>query len=187
MGSKCIHYLLEKSRVVSQSTTLERNYHLFYQLLRAPEEDKQLYTIANKTPHDFIYTSEGDTRCSIIEGVSDTDRYTHTVEALELLGVCGSLRTHLFKALCGILHLGCVRFRDKTSENSDAVDLFTEEAQDTHTMNCVCECLGVDHEAFKISAISRTLDVEGEKLKVPLMMEQVGECLLRMYFRYFES
>jgi myosin-5 len=170
VGSKCIHYLLEKSRVVSQSS-LERNYHVIYQLLAAPDDVKQRLFLSNKSVSDFLYTSNGDCHLSVIEGVSDQDRYKMTTSALELLGVHGPLRQYIESALVGILFLGLVSFVERVG-NSDAVDLSGDTAS-TEAVHAACELLGVEQSAFSLSTISRTLDVEGEKLKVPLTLEQV--------------
>ena len=41
VGSTCETYLLEKSRVVGHDEENERTYHVFYQLLAAPEDAKR--------------------------------------------------------------------------------------------------------------------------------------------------
>jgi myosin-6 len=59
-GGYISHYLLERARVVSQSTD-ERNYHIFYQLCAgAPEDLRQKLQLG--TPDDFRYLNKGCTR-----------------------------------------------------------------------------------------------------------------------------
>merc|ERR1712038_1651331 len=59
-GGYISHYLLERARVVSQSTD-ERNYHIFYQLCAgAPEELRKKLYLSN--PEQYRYLSKGCTR-----------------------------------------------------------------------------------------------------------------------------
>jgi myosin V len=53
-GSTCETYLLEKSRVVGHEAT-ERTYHIFYQLLSAPDDQKrEIWSgLVGKGPEDF--------------------------------------------------------------------------------------------------------------------------------------
>lgn len=85
-GSKCVIYLLEKCRVVSQNPN-ERNYHIMYQILSAPSEVKSSLHLDGCSYDTFNYTNMGDVNTSIIEGSSDADRYLQTIDTLKLLGV----------------------------------------------------------------------------------------------------
>lgn len=109
VGSKCVTYLLEKSRVVTQSG-LERNYHILYQLLASPDPVRERLLLTGKSAHDFAYMNGGDVDTSIIEGITDADRYGLTTEALGLLGVSAQLQAMLEQALAGVLYLGEVGF-----------------------------------------------------------------------------
>jgi myosin-5 len=187
VGSRCITYLWEKSRVVGQSAQ-ERNYHVLYQLLAShDEETKETLWLENKSCHDFAYMRDGDVETDTIEGVSDADRYVLTMEALKLLGVEGDLKSMLERALAGILYIGEVQLHEVDGHN-DTSYIVTEDEETmvhrdsaTHTTttthNSIERCsdlLGVEVNAFSAAVVSRTLDVEGKMLSVPLSVEQAA-------------
>ena len=54
IGAKISEYLLEKSRIVSQ-TSEERNYHIFYELLDGlGEEQKQTYGLLDASKYFYL-------------------------------------------------------------------------------------------------------------------------------------
>lgn len=84
-GSTCHTFLLEKSRVVShESSNDERTFHIFYQLMEAPEEEKERIWsgLVGKTGSSFKYIGDG----------GDNDEYTNqnawnnTISALSTIG-----------------------------------------------------------------------------------------------------
>jgi myosin V len=185
VGSRCVTYLLEKSRVITQNDSKERNYHIFHQLLAAPENVKvQLLTSKSLTARDFRFTSAGDVKTSSIEGETDASRFLKTMEALSLLGVNESTRNQLQRIIAGILYLGQLNFVGDTEKS--AID----PSQDTVVAQC-CTLLGLQPEAFKERTTSRSLVVGGESssLLVPLSREQAvdaRDALAKdLYFRLF--
>ncbi|CAM9345683.1 unnamed protein product [Pylaiella littoralis] len=123
-GSGCTTYLLEKSRVVGHEAG-ERAYHVFYQILAAPEAAKEALGLAGKLALDFRYlTADGKEADSVIEGRTDAQRYEMTTAALGLIGVSEEETLALFRALAGVLFLGQVDFskRGGDDDKSEVVD-----------------------------------------------------------------
>ena len=77
-GAKITQYLLEKSRVVSQSSE-ERNYHIFYQLCSSS------YNGLNSS-ENYKYLNSG---CLTINGVNDKADLAVTVTSMKRIGFTG--------------------------------------------------------------------------------------------------
>jgi myosin V len=126
-GSKCEVYLLEKSRVTHHHVS-ERTYHIFYQLLAAPEELKVAIWdgLADTDVESFCYVgwTESDSPTAtqgIIEGKTDAERFQLTLQALELIGVRGGILQMLLRAICVVLQLGNLEF--SPAQPSDATGM----------------------------------------------------------------
>jgi myosin-5 len=113
IGSRCVTYLLEKSRVITQNEN-ERNYHIFHQLFAADEETiKSKMHLSSLSALDFVYTCSGDTQTNVIEGDTDHDRFKQTQEALSLIGLSEETQAFMWRILGGILYLGQIAFVGK--------------------------------------------------------------------------
>lgn len=133
VGGFVSHYLLEKSRIISQASG-ERNYHVFYQLIAGADQE-----LADKlgltTPDQFKYLNRGCTqffsrgdklskkpsaerlssqckKSGLIadELVDDFSDFQRLRGALENIGVGKEEQFELFRLLAGILHLGNIEF-----------------------------------------------------------------------------
>ena len=110
-GSDCETYLLEKSRVISRDKLKgERNFHIFYQLLSAPNKEKEKIWqgLVGATPSSFRFLS--DSQNDIIEGLSDAQRWLITKAKLKSIGSDEDQINDLMKGLCIILQLGNLTF-----------------------------------------------------------------------------
>ena len=117
--------------------------------------------------------------------------------ALHLLGVYGNLKNMLESALAGVLYLGELMFHH-VDGHADTASLDLESgiemcSGDKVTANDVercCQLLGVEFSALSTCMVSRTLDVEGSILSVPMNIEQAcsGRDALakEMYERVFQ-
>lgn len=111
------------TRIVDQ-TKGERNYHIFYQLLRGASADlrEKLHLSGNAT--EFAYLAHTDAK---LTSVSDEDEFALTQDCMEHIGLSTSLREDIFALLSGILHLGNTRFECDDGEGQ--VGGITEQSQ----------------------------------------------------------
>ena len=79
VGSKCVTYLLEKSRVISQNNN-ERNYHIFHELFASSVKIKKSLKLNELNIFDFNYLKKGDTKTTSIEGRSDSSRFEEVID-----------------------------------------------------------------------------------------------------------
>lgn len=160
-GSKCEVYLLEKSRVCLHEEA-ERTYHIFYQLLAAPEETKvDIWDgLVDTDNESFCYV--GYTETNIIEGKTDAQRYHDTIAALALVGIEGDILKTLMRVICIVLQLGNILFDADPSDESQSM------VSDIDELHSLSELLGVPEETLIASLTIRTIVARNEEFKVPL-------------------
>jgi myosin protein heavy chain len=134
-------YLLEKSRVVKLNST-ERNYHIFYQLLRgADKRVKDKLLLADRDIQDFEYTRQGN---DTIAGVSDREEWNSLVEAFHIMNFSDKEQTSILQTVAAILFLGNITVRKESLRGDQAAMEPEAEAQ----AEIACRLLGIPAEAF---------------------------------------
>ncbi|KAL0583084.1 hypothetical protein ABG067_006938 [Albugo candida] len=163
VGAEIVNFLLEKTRIVSQSLG-ERNYHIFYQLLAGADdtlrEELQLYT-----PHEYEYLRHS--QCFEIAGCDDKEQFEVTKHCMRTIGMDETKQKMIFELLAAVLHLGNVQFRS----DNEATDL--ADANATKTLHLVAQLLGVGVQNLQHVLLSRQLFVGGKVIIQQQNVEQV--------------
>uniref|UniRef100_A0AAY5KPM6 Myosin VIIAb n=1 Tax=Esox lucius TaxID=8010 RepID=A0AAY5KPM6_ESOLU len=149
-GAKIEQYLLEKSRVCRQAAD-ERNYHIFYCMLRgmAPELKTKL---GLGLATDYTYLTMGN--CTTCDGRDDLKEYSSILSAMKVLMFTETENWEISKLLAAILHMGNLRFE---GERKPFWKLLYSTVDPKDVMSCLT---------------TRTLITRGESVSTPLSIEQ---------------
>ncbi|KAE8294889.1 Unconventional myosin-VIIa [Larimichthys crocea] len=162
-GAKIEQYLLEKSRVCRQAHD-ERNYHIFYCMLKGmtPDEKKKL-GLSKAT--DYTYLTIGN--CTVCDGRDDMKEYSNIRSAMKVLMFTDKENWEISKLLAAILHMGNLRYEARTYDNLDACEVVRSP-----NLTTAATLLEVDCKDLMNCLTSRTLITRGETVSTPLSMEQ---------------
>ena len=160
-GSKCEVYLLEKNRVTYHDP-MERTYHVFYEVLAAPEEQKARWwpKLKGTTNESFAYVGATDT--NTIEKMTDAQWHDMILGQLKVIGVTGDKLDTLYRAICVVLQLGNLSFmKDPSDDDRSVVKNKTEFGN-------LAELMGVTEQDLIDCMTERTMKTRTETYKVPL-------------------
>ncbi|XP_074716550.1 unconventional myosin-VIIa isoform X2 [Strix uralensis] len=162
-GAKIEQYLLEKSRVCRQAQD-ERNYHVFYCMLRGMTmEQKKKLGLGKAT--DYIYLAMGN--CTTCDGRDDSKEYANIRSAMKVLMFTDTENWEISKLLAAILHMGNLQYEARTYDNLDACEVVQSASLIT-----AASLLEVDPQDVMNCLTSRTIITRGETVSTPLSMEQ---------------
>ncbi|KAK9919503.1 hypothetical protein M0R45_028094 [Rubus argutus] len=155
-GAAIRTYLLERSRVC-QISDPERNYHCFYLLCAAPQEEIEKYKLGN--PKSFHYLNQS--RCYELVGVSDAHDYLATRRAMDIVGISAKEQEAIFRVVAAILHLGNILFA-KGKEVDSSVP---KDDQAKFHLKMVAELLMCDTDALEDALCKRVMITPEEVIK----------------------
>lgn len=135
----------------------ERNYHIFYQLLRgANDAIRQSLKISNR-PSDYSYLSHLE---SIVSGIDDAEEFSITTSCMESVGLNNQAQLQVFSLLAGMLFLGNVVF--KPDDNEGQVGGVTTESQ--QAFDIAASLLGVEGQDLLFSLTKQNMHVGGHTI-----------------------
>merc|ERR1719391_577953 len=158
-------YLLEKSRITFQ-LEIERNYHIFYQIMTDsyPKYHAMCNLPAKPHPGAYYFISQG---VLTVAGMDDAEEMRATDTALDTLGFSQPDKEGCYKATIAIAHLGNAKWRQKGREEQaepDGMDWVTKAA----------ELLGLDADYLVETLIKPKLKVGKEFVKKGQTADQVA-------------
>ena len=151
ISAKIFNYLLEKSRVVHIQPE-ERNYHIFYQIIKgADESERAKYLI--KDLEYYEYLNKG---CPEAEDIDDEADFIETKKCMDKLGFKATEMSTVFNVLMGILYLGNVQFIEGVKAGTSIAELDEKCFED---FKKACEFLGITTETLtKVLTIRKMKD-----------------------------
>ncbi|KAK7866674.1 hypothetical protein R5R35_006058 [Gryllus longicercus] len=198
VGGYISHYLLEKSRICTQSTD-ERNYHVFYLLCAgAPEKLRNQLNITK--PDDFQYLKNGCTQYFTSSAsekkinnaqksksqqakgslrdplLDDVEDFKAMDEALGRLGMSENERLDVYSTVAAVLHLGNVAFEDNPEDSKGGCRVCADSEK---ALSQASKLMGVDPEELRQALVSKVLQtsrggVKGTVIMVPLKVYEAN-------------
>ena len=144
-GSSNTTYILEKSRVVFQEKD-ERNYHVFYQLLKGgTAELLQELELSDLAVHPETAMFINQSGCIDIENVDDAADFREVNEAFTEIGFTSEEQKSLYTIIAGILHFGNIAYEANPSNSDESLI----QAQTLSWLEKGVRCFGVDLDFVK--------------------------------------
>ncbi|KAI4380777.1 hypothetical protein MLD38_006926 [Melastoma candidum] len=147
-GAAVRTYLLERSRVC-QVNDPERNYHCFYLLCAAPQEEREKYKL--DSPKSFHYLNQSN--CYELDGVNDAREYLATRRAMDIVGISEDEQEAIFRVVAAILHLGNVNFAKGVEIDSSAI----KDDKSRFHLKMTAELLRCDAQKLEDAVIKRVM------------------------------
>lgn len=163
-GSLCETYLLEKSRVVKHNNDKEeRSFHIFYQLLAAPQEDKEkIWEGLSQSTFRYIGSNHD------VDKFTNQESWKNTMAALHLIGITGEALRTLLRALCIVLQLGNITFECNPLDEEGSVILDKDE------LGLLSQLSGLDCDELEHCFTHKTVTAVYDSYQVPLNAESAS-------------
>ncbi|KAL8166655.1 hypothetical protein V2J09_008154 [Rumex salicifolius] len=155
-GAAIRTYLLERSRVC-QINNPERNYHCFYLLCAAPQEEIQKYKLEH--PKTFHYLNQSN--CYDLVGISDAHDYLATRRAMDIVGISEEEQEAIFRVVASILHLGNIDFAKGKEIDSSVL----KDSKSEFHLKTASELLMCDPKAMEDALMQRVMITPEEIIK----------------------
>ncbi|XP_062706911.1 myosin heavy chain, muscle isoform X2 [Aedes albopictus] len=136
-GADIETYLLEKARVISQQS-LERSYHIFYQMMSGSVKGLKEMCFLSNDIYDYYNVAQGKIT---IPNVDDGEECALTDEAFNVLGFTQEEKDNIYRITAAVMHMGGMKFKQKGREEQAEADGMEEGDRVAKLLGCVTEDL----------------------------------------------
>ncbi|XP_020505634.2 unconventional myosin-XIX [Labrus bergylta] len=174
VGASVQTYLLEKTRVSCQPAN-ERNFHIFYQMMKGATAEQRREWKMSHGQH-FVWLPNS-------ERTREEDCFHETVKAMVHLGINAERQKQIFRILAGILQLGNLNFSSSMDE-SQPCDL---EEQTKDFLQRAAELLCVPAEELQTCLIVRMLKAGKQSVLKPCSQAECSmrrDCLAKVIYAH---
>jgi myosin heavy subunit len=164
-SSNVVSYLLEKSRVTKRDTK-ERNYHIFYQILRGCDRDLLGAWKVSPEARNFLYLQQDDGKEPV--NLDDAAQFQETESAFAEMGFSVAETRTIFKVVCAILLLGNVCFNPINDGEGS-------EVANTSVVDAVAELLSVNPAILVYALTNRSIESRKSMIAIVLNPQKATE------------
>jgi len=132
-GADIESYLLEKARVISQQS-LERSYHIFYEMMSDKVKEIKPLCMLSDNIYDYHYVSQGKVTVASIDDGEDME---FADVAFDTLNFTKDEKHDVYKITSAVMHIGEMKFKQRGREEQ-------AEGDDPERGDIVGKLLGVD-------------------------------------------
>ncbi|XP_015512946.1 myosin heavy chain, muscle isoform X20 [Neodiprion pinetum] len=133
-GADIETYLLEKARVISQQS-LERSYHIFYQMMSGSVNGLKPMCFLSDNIYDYYNVSQGKVS---IPGMDDGEECQLTDQAFDVLGFTQEEKDNIYKITAAVMHMGGMKFKQRGREEQAEADGTEEGERVAKLLGCDC-------------------------------------------------
>lgn len=162
IGGIVTNYLLEKSRVVYQSPG-ERNFHVYYQVLRGADDATKKMLQLTGNPADYRYTNQSGV--DSVKSIDDKADFKEVANAMKIIGFDPQSIQATYRVVGGILHLGNINFHGNDTAQVTNVEELAKAASAFEVEASVLE------RALTYRTV-KDLSKEGKDISTPLTVDQ---------------
>ncbi len=174
-GARVQTYLLEKVRIGYHASG-ERNYHIFYQLLRgATDEQHKKYgfhdglTGGLELSNYFHLTGQGG--APQLREFSDEDGLKYTLKSMRSMGWSDEKVDRVLSIIAGILHLGQVKFESTVDASGQEIATIADD----RTVAEAAKLLGVDLDKLVTALTIRIIVARGDQIRTNLAPDKASD------------
>merc|ERR1712042_366130 len=158
-------YLLEKSRITFQ-LEIERNYHIFYQIMTDAYPHYHSMCLLGEKPHpgDYFFINQG---VLTVDKMDDAEEMRATDTAFDTLGFTQPEKDDLYKGTIAICYLGNQKWKMKGREEQ-------AEPDGQESITKAAELLGIEVDYFIDTFMKPKLKVGKDFVKKGQNLDQVS-------------